>query len=251
MGENVSIKILISPSGFTLAIPLPPDYIPYILSLSKPDNHRITTPIAPMDDHIALFVTMHPSSKSAQSTLLANLRRGARGYYRLPSSRCTAWSYLTPLHARPKENNDELLIAGLEIYSSKSALKEQLNDTTFFQPFEKLVAEEKLCRKEGSMLAWYLAAGYVTSSSQGETRGGDGVFVDVRRLSCVGRGEREDLVKGLDEFSGWCRGSDVGVLTFAVFTRRKSEKEVLVYVRYSDELSMKRVRERPEWLNFW
>lgn len=102
------------------------------------------------------------------------------------------------------------------------------------------------------MLAWYLAAGFVTRSSRKEMKGGGGVvIVEIRRLSCVGRGERDDVVKGLDKFSGWCRGSDSGVLTFAVFTRKKDEREVLVYVRYSDEVSMGRLRERPEWLNFW
>ena len=203
-----------------------------------------------MDNHIALFVTMYPASASAQSTLLTNLRKGARGYYRLPSSRCTAWSYLTPL--RPEDQDDEnLILGGLEIYTSKSALQDQLNDTTFFQPFEKLVVEEKLYRKKGRMVAWYLAGGFVTRLLGGEMKGGDGVVVEVHQLSCVGRGERDGLVKGLGEFSGWCRGSDVGVLTFAVFTRKKIERDVLVYVRFGDEASMKRVRDRPEWLNFW
>lgn len=223
-----------------------------IKPLSNPTDPDTPTPTAPMDNHIALFVTMHPASKPAQSTLLTNLRHGARSYYRLPSSRCTAWSYLTPLHSRPKEEDAELLIAGLEIYTSKSALQDQLNDTTFFQPFEELVAEEKLCRKEGSMLAWYLAAGFLTRSSQRELKGGGGVvIVEVRRLSCVGRVERDDVVRGLSEFAGWCRGSDAGALTFAMFTRKKDEREVLVYVRYSDEVSMGRLTERPEWVNFW
>jgi hypothetical protein len=202
-----------------------------------------------MDTHIALFVTMHPASPSAQSTILANLRQGARDYYRLPSSCCTAWSYLITLVSRESED-DDLVIAGLEIYTSKSALRDQLNDTTFFQPFEKLVVDEKLYAREPSMVAWYLAAGFVSRSGEKES-GGNGVVVKVHQMTCAGSGEKEALVKGLGEFSGWSRGSDSGLLTYAVFTRKKAEIEVLIYVRYRDEASRRRIEGRPEWLNIW
>jgi hypothetical protein len=59
------------------------------------------------------------------------------------------------------------------------------------------------------------------------------------------------VVKGLDEFAGWSRGCDLGILTLAVFTRKKAEREVLVYVRYRDETTMRRVEDRPEFQNFW
>jgi hypothetical protein len=36
-----------------------------------------------------------------------------------------------------------------------------------------------------------------------------------------------------------------------VFTRKKAEKEVLVYVRYRDEGSRRRIEGRPEWMNIW
>lgn len=202
-----------------------------------------------MDDHIALFVTMHPASASKQSILLTNLRHGARGYYRLPSSRCIAWSYLTPLAASGPEDED-LVIAGLEIYTTKSALQEQLNDTTFFQPFEKLVVDEQLYAKEGTMLAWYLSAGFV-ARSQEMAAGGGGAVVRVHQMTCAGSGEKEAVVKGLGEFAGWSRGSDAALLTFAVFTRKKAAKEVLVYVRYRDEGAMRRIEDRPEHQNIW
>jgi hypothetical protein len=202
-----------------------------------------------MDSHIALFVTMHPASPSAQSTLLTNLRQGARDYYRLPSSRCTAWSYLLPLTSRGSKD-DAPVIAGLEIYTNKSALQEQLNDTTFFQPFEKMVSDEKLYAKEASMTAWYLATGFV-SRSQEKDSGGNGVVVKVHQMTCAGTGEKEAVVKGLGEFAGWSRGSDSGLLTFAVFTRKKAEREVLVYVRFRDESCRWRIEGRPEWLNIW
>lgn len=202
-----------------------------------------------MDDHIALFVTMHPASPSKQSTLLNELRKGARGYYRLPSSRCTAWSYLIPSTSQGLEDGD-LVIAGLEMYTSKSALQEQLNDTTFFQPFEKMVVDEQLYAKEGTMMAWYLAAGFMARSLVKEAGGGS-VFVKVHQMTCAGSSEKEAVVKGLGEFAGWSRGSDSDVLTFAVFTRKKSEREVLVYVRYRDERSMRRTEERPECQNIW
>jgi quinol monooxygenase YgiN len=200
-----------------------------------------------MDNHIALFVIMHPSSTPKQAALLEHLRQGARDYYRRPSSHCVAWSYLT---THNNNNNDnEPVIAGLEIYTSKSALQEQLEDTTFFQPFERMVVEKKMYAREETMEAWYLTAGFVTRR-QGMEEGGGRVVVSVRKLTCV-EGEKEAVLKGLDEFAGWSRGSDTGILTFAVFTRKKAEREVLVYVRYRDETTMRRVEDRPEFQNFW
>lgn len=204
-----------------------------------------------MDNHIALFVIMYPSSPSKQTTLLDHLRQGARDYYRRPSSHCAAWSYLTPLlsSSNDRDSGGEPVIAGLEIYSSKSALQEQLEDTTFFQPFERMVAEEKMYAREGTMQAWYLTAGVVTRS-RGREEGGGRVVVNVRKLTCV-EGEKEAVVKAIDEFAGWSRGSDAGILSFAVFTRKKAGREVLVYVRYRDENAMRRVEDRPEFQNFW
>lgn len=202
-----------------------------------------------MDDHIALFITMHPATAPKQSTLLSSLRQGARGFYQLPSTRCIAWSYYTPLAPTTPEN-DDLTVAGLEIYTSKAALQDQLNDTTFFQPFEKLVRDQQLCDKKESMVAWYLAAGFL-ARSQARAIGGGSVVVRVHQMTCAGSGEKEAVVKGLGEFAGWSRGSDSGLLTFAVFTRKKAAREVLVYVRYRDEGAMRRIEERPEYQNIW
>lgn len=199
-----------------------------------------------MADHIALFVIMHPASQPAQSTLLTHLRHGAREYYRKPSSQCSAWSYLSPLE--PSKDN-ELILAGLEIYTSKNALREQLEDTTFFQPFEEMVKRQKLCAREGVMLTWYLVGGFL-SRVMGRGEGGGRVVVTVNQLACF-EGEREGVVQGLKEFSGWCRKCEPGVLTFAVFTRKKAEREALVYVRYRDEGCRRRLEEMPEWLHFW
>jgi quinol monooxygenase YgiN len=138
----------------------------------------------------------------------------------------------------------------MEIYTSKAALQDQLNDTTFFQPFEKLVRDEQLGDKKEMMVAWYLAAGFL-ARSQGRAIGGDGVAVRVHQMTCAGSGEKEAVVKGLGEFAGWCRGSDPGVLTFALFTRKKAAREVLIYVRYRDEGNMRRIEGRPEYQNIW
>ena len=203
-----------------------------------------------MDDHIALFITMHPASAPKQSTLLTSLRQGARTYYRQPSSHCTAWSYLTPLFPTKPDEHNELIVAGLEMYTSKSALQDQLNDPTFFQPFEKLVSDQQLCYKKETMLAWYLAAGFLTRSQE-RVAGGGGVVARVQQMTCAGSGERGAVVEGLGEFAGWSRGSDAGILTFALFTRKKAEREVLVYVRYRDEGAMRRIEGRPEYQNIW
>jgi len=141
-------------------------------------------------------------------------------------------------------------MAGLEIYTSKSALQEQLEDTTYFQPFERMVVEEEMYAREGTMEAWYLTAGFVTRCQDRE-EGGGGVIVRVRKLTACGSGEKEAMVKGLGNFAAWSCGSDAGALSFAVFTRKKAEREVLVYVRYQDETAMRRVEDRPESQNFW
>ena len=202
-----------------------------------------------MDEYIALFITMHPASASKQETLLASLRQGARGFYLLPSTRCIAWSYFTPLPSAGTAHND-LIVAGMEIYTSKAALQDQLNDTTFFQPFEKLVRDEQLCDKKETMLAWYLAAGFLARSRE-RAISSNGVVVRVHQINCVGSSEKDAVVKGLGEFAGWSRGSDMGVLTFALFTRKKAPREVLVYVRYRDEGAMRRIEGRPEYQNIW
>lgn len=202
-----------------------------------------------MDDHIALFITMHPASAPKQSALLASLQQGARGFYLLPSTRCIAWSYFTPLSSA-STSHDGLIVAGMELYTSKAALQDQLNDKTFFQPFEKLVRDEQLCDKKETMVAWYLAAGFLARSRE-RAIGGDGVVVRVHQMTCAGSGEKEALVKGLGEFAGWSRGSDSGLLTFALFTRKKAAREVLVYARYRGEGAMRRIEERPEYQNIW
>ena len=112
-----------------------------------------------------------------------------------------------------------------------------------------MVVEEKMYAGKGTMDAWYLTAGFVTRC-QGREEGGGWVVVSARKLTCV-NGEKDAVVKGLDEFAGWSRGSDSQILSFAIFTRKKAEREVLVYVRYRDETAMRRVEDRPEFQNFW
>jgi len=160
-----------------------------------------------------------------------------------------AWSYFTPLPSASTAHND-LIVAGMEIYTSKAALQDQLNDPTFFQPFEKLVRDEQLCDKKETMVAWYLAAGFLARSRE-RVIGGEGVVARVHQMTCTGSGEKEAVVKGLGKFAGWCRGSDSGVLTFALFTRKKAAREILVYVRYRDEEAMRRIEGRPEYQNIW
>jgi hypothetical protein len=136
------------------------------------------------------------------------------------------------------------------MYTSKAALQDQLNDTTFFQPFEKIVKDQQLCDKKETMVAWYLAAGFL-ARSQERSLGGGSVVVRIHQMTCARSGEKKAVVKGLGEFAGWSRGSDSGVLTFAVFTRKKAAREVLVYVRYRDLGAMRRIEERPEHQNIW
>ena len=94
-----------------------------------------------------------------------------------------------------------------------------------------------------------MATGFAARQSERE-EGGNGVIVRVWKLTC-GSGEKEAMVKALGEFADWSRGSDPGILSFTVFTRKKAEREVLVYVRYRDKRSLRRIEDRPEYLNFW
>lgn len=199
-----------------------------------------------MDDHIALFVTIHPASPAKQTTILSYLRNGARGYYRRPSSNCIAWSYLAP---QLSESSSPVL-TGLEIYTKKSALQDQIKDAGFFQPYHEAVAKKKLYVREEEMVAWYLAAGFLTRGKKGVEEGGGTVMVRVRQVTCR-QHEREGVGKGLEAFADFARKTEPGILTFAIFTRKKAEDEILVYVRYRERERMHKFEESPEHQNFW
>jgi hypothetical protein len=75
---------------------------------------------------------------------------------------------------------------GLEIYTSKQALQAQIDDPVFFQPYHELVRREDLYAKPEELVAWYLAAGFVSRQSGAQPFGG-GVLISVSKMVTADR----------------------------------------------------------------
>jgi len=119
---------------------------------------------------------------------LSLLRHSAREYYPTPKAQCTTWSYFTPLSPpSPKTPSKKppLVIGGLEIYTTKSALQTQVEDPEFFRPYHETVEREGLYAKPEVLEAWYLDGGFVARESRGAR--GEGVLISVTRMVCVDR----------------------------------------------------------------
>jgi hypothetical protein len=93
------------------------------------------------------------------------LRRSAREYYRAPEANCTSWSYSTPSPLLKSEANT---ICGLEIYTTKQAFSDQLNDPKYFQPYRKAVEDESLYKKPAEHTAWYPSGGFMARGTNAE-----------------------------------------------------------------------------------
>lgn len=171
---------------------------------------------------------------------LSLLRQAAREYYPLPSSHCTTWSYFTPLRSKGAP-----LIAGMEIYTQKSALQRQVDDPVYFQSYHHTVQAENLYEKPEELQACYLAAGFVTREGKAQGRGkvGEGVVVSITRMES---GKVDEVLATLREFAKWVEVEEPGVLTYAAFTRSKVRREVILFVRYEDQGWLKRHGEAPE-----
>ncbi|KAK4507400.1 hypothetical protein PRZ48_001135 [Zasmidium cellare] len=204
---------------------------------------------------IALLCTIHPSSAEAQqrasppspiaATTITNisphqiltlLRTSAREYYRQPTAKCTTWSYFLPF---PKPTKP-LLIGGLEIYTDKNALQKQIEDPVYFQSFQEIVKKEGLCVQEDELVAWYLSDGFVARGEHARPFGGN--LVSLSRFT----GDREAILKALRSFVPFVREKEPFVLTYAVFTRPKAPKELLLFVRYKDSKGMQSHSKAPE-----
>ncbi|CAK4034731.1 Hypothetical predicted protein [Lecanosticta acicola] len=190
---------------------------------------------APIDtsNGIALLCTLHPASLEKQERVLSLLRKSAREYYRLPSATCTTWSYFTPL---PKG----LGVAGLEIYTEVSALQKQVDDPVHFQKYHEIVKKEGLYSKDEELVAWYLTAGFVARVNAGNNGGGN--LVSLTKFI----GKKEGVLKALESFLPFVENKEPFVLTYAIFTRPKAPKEVLLFVRYKDSNAMKSHSKAPE-----
>ena len=118
------------------------------------------------------------------------LRRSAREYYRSPEANCTTWSYSTSLNlAEP----DDFTLFGMEIYTTKQAFSDQLNDPVYFRPYRKAVEEENLYAEVAEHVAWYPAAGFIARDTNAEPFGN--VLISVSRLVCINRDALVDLLR--------------------------------------------------------
>ncbi|KAI7238430.1 hypothetical protein KC330_g2543 [Hortaea werneckii] len=191
-------------------------------------------------DGIALFCTLHPASSEKAERCINLLRTSAREYYRTPRANCTAWSYFTPL--QPKKANsvaNSPAICGLEIYTTKAALQSQVDDPVYFQRYHEIVKQENLYAKPEELVAWYPAGGFLARDSSA-----DGVLVSVTRMTA--KRSFDDLMAILRSFVDWVTETEADVLTYAIFSRPKAPRELLLVVRYKDRKALKGHLEAPE-----
>ncbi|KAF2161752.1 hypothetical protein M409DRAFT_58829 [Zasmidium cellare ATCC 36951] len=172
----------------------------------SPSTHQLTTP--------------------SPKKILSLLQKSAREYYSQASSKCTTWSYFLPFPP-PKKPDTPLLIGGLEIYTDKNALQKQIDDPVYFQSFQEIVKKEGLCVKEDELVAWYLTEGFVARGEHARPFGGN-------------------LISLSRSFVPFVKEKEPFVLTYAVFTRPKAPKELLLYVRYTDSKGMQSHSKAPE-----
>lgn len=86
-----------------------------------------------------------------------------------------------------------MTLNGLEIYTTKQAFSNQLNDPEYFQPYRKAVEEEQLYSEPAEHVAWYPAAGFVVRNNNAEPVGN--VLISVTRLTCNDRQAILDLLR--------------------------------------------------------
>ena len=139
----------------------------------------------------------------------------------------------------PPKDSTKLLISGLEIYTDKSALQNQVNDKEFFQSYHKIVKSESLYSRDEQLTAWYLhpSVGFVVRSGQQHAKPFNNGNLISQSLF-VSKKKAEDVLKVIETFVPFVRDEEPGVLTYAAFTRPKAPKEVLLVVRYQDRKAM-------------
>ncbi|KAI7480287.1 hypothetical protein KC351_g7061 [Hortaea werneckii] len=194
------------------------DYLPYL---------AITTLTNMGQDGIALFCTLHPASSAKAERCISLLRTSAREYYCTPRANCTAWSYFTALQPKkPTSTANPPVICGLEIYTTKAALQSQVDDPVYFQRYHEIVKQEDLYAQPEELVAWYPAVTRMTAKKS-----------------------FDDLMGILRPFIDWVTETEPNVLTYAIFSRPKAPRKLLLIVRYKDRKALKGHLEAPEHIN--
>lgn len=133
------------------------------------------------------------------------------------------------------------MIGGLEIYTSKAALSDQVNDQEFFQSYHETVKKEGLYSKDEELIACYLAAGFIARKDHALPFGG--TLISQTKFICK---DKAAVLKLLEQFVPFVRDQEPFVLTYAAFERKKNPKELLLFVRYRDKAGMKSHSNAPE-----
>lgn len=128
------------------------------------------------------------------------------------------------------------MIGGLEIYTSKTGISEQVNDKEFFQSYHDTVKKEGLYSKDEELVAYYLAAGFIARKDHALPFGG-GTLISQTKFVCK---DKAAVLEVLEGFIKFVREEEPFVLTYAAFERKKAPDELFLFVRYRDKEGMKR-----------
>lgn len=133
------------------------------------------------------------------------------------------------------------MIGGLEIYTTKSAFSEQVNDRDFFQPYHETVKKEDLYSKNEDLVAYYFAAGFIARHEHALPFGGN--LISQTQFVCK---DKAAVLEILQDLVSFVRDNEPFVLTYAAFERKKRPKELMLFVRYLDAAGFKSHMEAPE-----
>lgn len=185
---------------------------------------------------LGLLCLLHPKDASSKARV-SQLLQKQLSYYHTPSSKCTTWTYFTPSLRKgapslqvPAETK-HLVIGGFELYTDKSALSVQLEDPGF-KDYHKTIKDEGLYSRDEELVAWKPQGGYF---SRGQTsHAGAGVVVMTATFVCKDADSAEKVVARLATYAAWVKDNEPEVLTYAVLSRGKEPKEVLMFERYKN-----------------
>ncbi len=146
--------------------------------------------------------------------------------------------------------NSSSAIAGIEIYSKKSALSHQLAHPEFKRYHATATAEELYAQPE-DMNAWYPREGFV---ARGETSTAKAIVVTVLMQVKEGASNAADVLEILGyvaqrkecflthssrSYASKVKLDEPNVLTYCVLTRPKAPSEILIFERYADVEALK------------
>lgn len=89
--------------------------------------------------------------------------------------------------------SSDLTICGLEIYTTKQAFSDQLNDPVYFQPFRNAVKHESLYSEPAEHTAWYHTVGFIARETNATPFGN--VLVSTTRFLCKNRDKALDEMR--------------------------------------------------------